>query len=338
MDSDLSDTPEPGQRRPSLWPGLWGPAVILVCGVLLSLLTARLASDMAQQLAHQHYQALHQSLVSQVVIHLARLSQEDEQLQELRDTLANGIQNGISLRIDTLERHTKKPMIQLGSSRHPAGNDALRTELETNGRHWMVTTWPDTQLLASPARRLGWLVGASGGMITAVATLLALALCRQAAQKNDNAYRLARLNRLADQRITNLQVEKNVLRQALNDSESRSRDLVALSGAIVSELDEQGRIGFVSAQVADVLGLAPSDLVNRPFSELVAEPEREHFNQCLAAARQEATLARVEVNFLHRSAERTVPAVVRVMVLKDPIHGVTGYRLSALKIANGYNG
>ena len=135
-----------------------------------------------------------------------------------------------------------------------------------------------------------------------------------------------------------MQVEKNVLRQALNDSESRSRDLVALSGAIVSELDEQGQIGFVSAQVADVLGLAPSDLVNRPFSELVAEPDRARFDQCLAAARQETALARVDVNLLHRSAERTVPAVVRVMVLKDPIHGVTGFRLSALKIANGYNG
>jgi PAS domain S-box-containing protein len=338
MDSDLSDIPDPGPRRPGLWPGLWGPAVILVCGVLLSLLTARLASDMAHQLAHQHYQALHQSLVSQVVIHLARLSQEDEQLQELRDTLATGLHDGISLRIDTLERHTKKPLIQLGSARHPSGNDALRTELQTNGRHWMVTTLPDTRLLASPARRMGWLVGASGGLISAVATLLALALCRQAARKDDNGHRLARLNRIADQRITNLQVEKNVLRQALNDSESRSRDLVALSGAIVSELDEQGQIGFVSAQVADVLGLAPSDLVNRPFSELVAEPDRARFDQCLAAARQEATLARVDVNLLHRSAERTVPAVVRVMVLKDPIHGVTGFRLSALKIANGYNG
>ncbi|QFS88872.1 MULTISPECIES: PAS domain-containing protein [unclassified Marinobacter] len=338
MDSDLSDIPDPGPRRPVLWPGLWGPAVILVCGVILSLLTARLASDMAHQLAHQHYQALHQSLVSQVVVHLARQSQADDQLQELRDTLATGLHDGISLRIDTLERHTKKPLIQLGSARHPAGNDALRTELQTNGRHWMVTTWPDSRLLASPARRMGWLVGASGGMITAVATLLALALCRQAARKDDNGHRLAGLNRIADQRITNLQVEKNVLRQALNDSESRSRDLVALSGAIVSELDEQGQIGFVSAQVADVLGLAPSDLINRPFSELLAEPDRERFYQCLAAARQETTLARVDVNLLHRSAERTVPAVVRVMVLKDPIHGVTGFRLSALNIANGYNG
>jgi PAS domain S-box-containing protein len=338
MDSDLSDIHGPGPRRPGLWPGLWAPATVLVFGVILSLMTARFASDLTYQLAYQHYQAQHQSLVSQVVIHLARVSQENEQLPELRNTLARGLPDGVSLRVDTLERHTKKPLIQLGSARHPAGNDALRTELHTSGRHWMVTTLPDTQFLASPARRMGWLVGASGGIISALATLLALGLCRQAARKDDNGHRLARLNRIADQRITNLQVEKNVLRQALNDSESRSRDLVALSGAIVSELDEQGQIGFVSAQVADVLGLAPSDLVNRPFSELVAEPDRERFDQCLAAARQEATLARVDVNLLHRSAERTVPAVVRVMVLKDPIHGVTGFRLSALKIANGYNG
>jgi PAS domain S-box-containing protein len=184
---------------------------------------------------------------------------------------------------------------------------------------------------------MGWLVGASGGIISALATLLALGLCRQAALKDDNAHRLARLNTIADQRITNLQVEKNVLRQALNDSESRSRDLVALSGAIVSELDERGQIGFVSAQVADTLGLAPSDLVNQPFRELVAESDRERFDQCLAAARQEDAVARVDVDLRHRSDERTIPAIVQAMVLKDPIHGVTGYRLSALKVANGYN-
>jgi PAS domain-containing protein len=338
MDSDLSDIPDPGPRQPGLWPGLWGPAVILICGVILSLLTARLASDMAHQLAHQHYQALHQSLVSQVVIHLARLSPEDEQLQELRDSLATGFHDGISLRIDTLDRHTKTPLIHLGSSRHPPRNDTLRTELETNGRHWMVTTFPENQLLVSPARRMGWLVATLGAVITALATLIALALCRQVDQKNRAAYQLAGVNQISDQRITNLQVEKNVLRQALNDSESRSRDLVALSGAIVSELDEQGQIGFVSAQVADMLALAPSDLVNQSFSDLVAAPDRERFEQCLQAARQDAALARVDVHLLHGSAERTVPVVLRVMVLKDPIHGVTGYRLSALTDTNGYSG
>jgi len=338
MDSDLSDTPNPGPHRPGLWPGLWGPAVILVCGIILSLVTARLGSDMVHQLAQQHYQALHQSMVSQVVIHLASSSPEDQQLPALESSLAGALHDGISLRIDTLERHTKTPLIQLGSSRHPPRNDTLRTELETHGRHWMVTTFPDNQLLVSPARRMAWLVGTGGGIITALATLIALALCRQADLKNRAAYQLARVNQISGQRITNLQVEKNVLRQALNDSESRSRDLVALSGAIVSELDEQGQIGFVSAQVADMLGLAPSDLVNQSFSDLVAAPDRERFEQCLQAARQDTALARVDVHLLHRSAERTVPVVLRVMVLKDPIHGVTGYRLSALTDTNGYSG
>ncbi|MFO8141944.1 MAG: PAS domain-containing protein [Marinobacter sp.] len=329
MDSDLSDI-APSGHHATLWPGLWAPALILLVGVVISLVTARQASDTTQHLAQQRYQAMHQALVRQVIIYLQNPSTPSGGVPALEVALAEGLHDDMGLRIDTLERHTKTPVLQLGNTRHLAGHHTLRTELETDDQHWMVTTIPGDLLLALPARQTSWLVVAGGLTITALATLAALVLCRQNHRNRRTIGQLMRSQLASNQQVTNLQVEKNVLRHALNDSESRSRDLVALSGAIIAELDEHGRIGFLSAQAADLLGHAPSELVDQPFSELVPEPDRLRFSQGLEAARRDQTMARIDLNLLHRNTELTVPMVVRIMALHNPLHGVTGYRLSAV--------
>ncbi|GGC65626.1 PAS domain-containing protein [Marinobacter halophilus] len=328
MDSDLYDISPSGPRRYYLWPGLWAPALILLAGVVVSLVTAREASDATQHLAQQRYQAMHQALVGQVVIHLQNSSAQNGNARSLEVALAEALHDDMGLRIDTLERHTKTPVLTLGTIENTA--QSLRTELQTNGQHWMVTTIPGARLLEQPTRQIRWQVLAGGALITTLATLLALALCRQSHRKTLAIGQLMSHQVAIEQQLTNLQVQKNVLRHALNDSESRSRDLVALSGAIIGELDEHGHIGFLSAQAADFLGRAPADLVDQPFTGLITEPDRLRFNQSLAAARQDKTMARVDLNLLHRNTELTVPMIVRVMALTNPVHGVTGYRISAV--------
>lgn len=330
MDSDLSDISLVDHHRSALWPGLWAPVLILLVGVIASLTTARLVSDSTQHLAQQRYQAMHQALVKQVVIHLQSASGPGEDIQSLEVDLAQDLHGDIGLRIDTLERHTKTPMLQLGNISLLAGHRTLRTELETENQHWMVTTIPGDRLLAMPARQASWWVMVGGLTTTAFAVLMALVLCRQNHRNSQAIAQLVNHQRMSNQQVTNLQVEKNVLRHALNDSESRSRDLVALSGAIIGELDEHGRIGFLSSQAADLLGRAPSDLVDQLFTELVPEPDRRRFSQCLEAARHGQAMARIDLNLLHRNTELAIPMVVRVMALKNPLHGVTGYRLSAV--------
>lgn len=333
MDSDLSDISPPGYRRFRVWPGLWAPALILLTGVVISLTTAQLASKTAQHLAQQHYHATHQALVRQVAIHLQAPEGGTHSLQV---ALTETLHDDMGLRIDTLERHTKTPLLQLGTLSNAAHNHTLRTELETNGQHWMVTTIPDERLLAMPARQTSWLILAGGSLITGLATLVALILCHQSHHRQKTLEQLLSQQRTASQQLTNLQVEKSVLRHALNDSESRSRDLVSLSGAIIGELDELGNIGFLSAQIADLLEHAPSDLVDQPFTELVTESDRQRFMDCLDAARRDRTMARIDLNLLHSNPELTVPVVVRIMVLRDPIHGFTGFRLSAVPSDTGH--
>lgn len=338
MDSDLSDIPAAGSRRLTLWPGLWVPAAILLTGLALTLLTARLASDTAHQLARQHYQAMHQTLVSQVVIHLHSVPAATSVLATLEPALADIRDPRINLRIDTLERHSKTPLLQLGNNGNTADGQSMRTELETAGRHWMVTTAPDIRLVEWPARKTYFQILTGGLLMTGAAVLLALLLCRRGHRQHRTLQKLTSQARSGRQQITNLQVEKNVLRQALNDSESRSRDLVALSGSLICELDEQGQIGFISAHAADLIGQAPSDLLLHPFDELVAAVDHERFHQCLMATRQEPGVARVDVHLLHRSQTKPVPVVIRVMAVKDPLHGLAGYRLSALPDPNRYSG
>ncbi|CAN0570898.1 unnamed protein product, partial [Ectocarpus sp. 12 AP-2014] len=133
-----------------------------------------------------------------------------------------------------------------------------------------------------------------------------------------------------EQQLDNNQVEKSILRQALNDSEQRSRDLVALSGAIVGELDEQGRIGFVSAEVAEWLQRAPADLAGTRFEELVSARSQPNLQRTLEAARSEKALQRIDLDLLSAGPEaNAVPVTLRVLALQDPLHGFTGYRLSA---------
>lgn len=127
--------------------------------------------------------------------------------------------------------------------------------------------------------------------------------------------------------LNNAQTEKRILRQALDDSELRSRDLVSLSGGIICELDEQGKAGFVSAAVSELLGLYPSDLAGVAVDTLISEPDRDAFDQILKIARQKRQLQRTDLNLIDVD-QQPVPTTLRVLVLHDTLHGFSGFRLS----------
>ena len=127
--------------------------------------------------------------------------------------------------------------------------------------------------------------------------------------------------------LSNMQTEKRILRQALNDSEQRSRDLVSLSGAIVCELDEHGKAGYVSAGIADVLDYAPTDLAGDDPTSLISEDDRDAFHDALKAARQNRELQCIDLSLTNMEGQ-PVPVTLRVLALHDTLHGFSGFRLS----------
>lgn len=327
MDSGLYSTSATSGAQRYLWPGLWAPVVILVLGITLNLLAANLAATQAEELTRKHYHARHQALVSLVTNQLRGPNGIDT--GPLQTALATALPEHLSLRIDTLDRHTKQPWLELGQTEAPLNGLALRSELDAAGSKWMVTTLPGEGMLANPATNLYRQVLAGGFVLTLLAFALSLYLCWQNKRRQQVIGHQHRTLRAQSQQIANLQVEKAVLRQALNESEARSRDLVTLSGAITAELDDQGRIGFISSLAADLLGQAPSDLDQRVFSDLVAETDQQRFLECLQASRSDDNVARVDLTLTRRDGESAVPVTLRIKALKDAVQGLTGYRLSA---------
>ncbi|MFV8569639.1 histidine kinase [Marinobacter sp. SBS5] len=321
------DIVSPSSRiRRALWPGLWVPVVILLAGSALSFSVAKRVSSQTEALAQQHYHLQHQALVHLVLEHLYRHGND---VSLLKVPLAKAMPQHLSLRIDTLERHTKKPLLQLGSIHAPLARQALRSELDIGGHRSMVTTMPDAQLLKAPAQNLRWLVLVSGMALTLLAFVLSLYLCWRNHQQRKLVQSHRKDLKTQSQKIANLNVEKVALRQALNDSENRSRDLINLSGNLIAELDEQGQIGYISALAADIFKQAPSDLDEKPFQQLVVQVDQRRFVECLEAARADQDITQADLALAADDSEQPVPVTLRLKALTDPVRGLVGFRLSA---------
>ncbi|WP_375176289.1 hypothetical protein [Marinobacter mobilis] len=235
----------------------------------------------------------------------------------------------IRFTVHDLNQHNKIPLYVSPAEGAVVAERALRSEVAAGNRHWMITTFPTRELYqqanARTVRQL-WLAGA--GFAVAASSLLAMTLLarrfyqRRLALSNDQQARL-------DTRRKNLEVEKSILRQALEDSGHRTRDLIALAGGLIAELDEKGQTGFVSEQISEVLGIPPSLLVDQPFEARVAPDSLESFHSTLAAARESRAVERADLNLLSED-NHCLPVTLRVKTVTDPVHGCTGFRLSVI--------
>lgn len=330
------DSPDPAVSAratfwPIRWPGLWIPLIILVAGLSVTAVVANTGAKLARDLAEARYHTQHQRLVSRLLAGAPAFVSEQRQPSDFLSTLFDrAVPASLGLRIDTLERHIKQPLFQLRANRAIDPTRALRTEVVLGQSRWMLTTLPAPSLLNNEAIRTKKLIWGAGLILSALAGLLPLILCRRLHWQSLKIDSQKRHGKSADQQITNLQVEKSILHQALADSEQRSRDLIALSGAIIFELDEAGCIGFSSPQIATLLGCAPADLIGQSFDALVDPSCKNNVNRTMSAARAEQTIQRIDLFLLHKNAEDKIPVVLRLRALHDPVYGFTGYRLSAL--------
>lgn len=326
----------PGRfRRPVLWPGLWIPLLLVAVGLLVTGITASIEGQRAMALAEARYYAQHQALVNHLLANVPNQPEAGDSNQPvsawLQALFSDTLPDSLGLRIDTLERHTKMPLINIRTNGSVDPTRALRTEVSPLDQHWILTTVPSPEGLEEVARAAARTIWIAGFALTVFAAFLALSLNRRLHLQTLHIRGLEQREIGADHQIANFQVEKSILRQALNDSEQRSRDLVALSGAVIWELDENARIGFVSPQIAELLDRAPADLVGQPLEELVAPAFQSNYRRALAAARSERSIERIDLPLLHRDGEIEVPVVLRVRALKDPVHGLSGFRISTLQ-------
>lgn len=232
-----------------------------------------------------------------------------------------------ALSVHDLSQQAKTPLFQIAATGATKTSASLRSELEVGNRTWMITTTPTRAFFSDGRDNLTqniWLSGIGLSILVAAGIALMGRQLRSADQRHDRDF--LEISRL-QQQLDNKLVEKTILKQALDNSELRSRDLVMLTGGFVCELDDQLSIAYVSPQVTDLLGEPPAELAERPFVQSVAERDRENFHAALTSARRDKDMTRIDLHLLTGSGEE-VTATLRIKAVIEPISGCTGFRLT----------
>ena len=315
--------------KPTFWPGLWIPLVVFLAGLVATATFARMAADQARDQAEASHLASHRMLVQTLVSAMADNNQGAGRPDpEWLDTLFNTtVPADLGLRIDSLDRHSKRALLQIRTGSDFDPGQALRTEVAAGDSHWILTTLPLPPLDGSTrARNSVWVAGV---LLSTLAAAPALILCRRLYLQARRIRKLEQLAGGSKRLISNLKVEKAAIRRALNDSEQRSRDLVMLSAAVIWELDESGHIAFTSPQVVDLLRQAPADLAGKNFETLIEPDSRENYRLTLQAAWVDRSIERIDLNLLGHGDAAQVPVTLHIRALDDPLHGLAGYRMNA---------
>jgi len=323
------DSTEPrSSGKPAFWPGLWIPLVVFIAGLVATATFADMAADQARTQTEARHLASHKMLVQTLVSAMAGNSQSAGHPDHgwLAPLFEETLPAELGLRIDSLARHSKRPLLQIRTGTDFDPGLALRTEVDAGDSRWILTTLPLPPLDgAARARNSVWVAGV---LLSTLAAAPSLLLCRRLNLQTRRIRKLEHLTGGSRHLISNLKVEKAAIRRALNDSEQRSRDLVMLSGAVIWELDESGHIGFTSPQVVDLLSQAPSDLAGRNFETLIEPGSRENYRLALQAAWVDRSIERIDLNLIGHSDSPPVPVTLRIRALDDPLHGLAGYRMN----------
>lgn len=302
---------------------IWPPLLVLVVGLVVTSFAAQTLDQQSRSLSQRLFQFQHEAVISSVqAIHL-----HPPGTSHFSSMFADQIPDTLSVSIHTLERHTKEPVLEVANARQPLPASALRSEVSAGGRQWMVTSIPDHTLFEQPARHASWIAWMSGITTSAIAALLCGYLSFRWQRQRTQTVNLAQQNQSGSRQLESLQVEKTVLRQALNESEQRSRDLVVLSGSTICEVDENYDLGYVSPRIVDLLRVAPADVSGTPVASLVIEAYRDNFERTLASAREEHQMQRIDLELKDASGQ-PVPVTLRILALQDTLHGFSGFRLS----------
>ncbi|WP_203142161.1 PAS domain S-box protein [Marinobacter mangrovi] len=247
--------------------------------------------------------------------------------QLLKEALPAQMSPALQVTVFDLDQHLKTPLFATDRLEQPRMAWALRSAISLADREWILTTIPDKHYMGAPVERISqivWLVGAAASLAAAV--LVWLLCLRLARDRRDHAF-VTRALDIESQALENNRIEKHALKQALQNSEQRSRDLVEIAGSCIAEMDEEGRIGFISAMAVDFLGRPPAELEHHPFSNYVMPEDRERFKQGLTASRQQRRLVRMDL-LLQNSDSVGIPVTLRLKPVVDTLTGCAGFRLS----------
>jgi|GEM_PF-6598529 len=177
---------------------------------------------------------------------------------------------------------------------------------------------PETDQLAMTAGAVG----------TLLSILLAVVSYRLIQGRNRLLSHLQLLSeaREKDRRtLQNKHIEKEVLSQALADSERRTRDYIELGDAFAFELDEQGRIGFLSPQISHWYDEPPTSLARQPLLTLLPDSEQPVFDEALQTCLRERRSQRIETRLVTCNGD-SCAVTLSLCPVSDRLNQCQGFR------------
>lgn len=112
--------------------------------------------------------------------------------------------------------------------------------------------------------------------------------------------------------------------EALRASEEHFRSLIENVTDIITKLDEDGKLLYVSSSIVRVLGLQPETCVGRRLWDFVAADDQPKMSQAFHEARsQEGSIFMVECGLVHQDGtKRTVEAMINSLCGNPTVKGV----------------
>lgn len=227
-----------------------------------------------------------------------------------------------------ISQYARHPMASMPAAGTPASNvAATRSTISVADREWMLSTIPAEDWLDSMKQQVLWPAWLTGLTITLVASALTLWAVWLTLRTERMLERRTRRARHLGRQLDNTRVEKNILHHSLQESDRRTRDLIELGAGIFAELDEGRHIGYISTQVATLLDIPSTELMGKPLDTLIGEGEQQDLSIAFDTARREQSIQRLDTSILTRDGA-ALPVALRIKVLKDPLSGCSGFRVS----------
>lgn len=264
---------------------------------------------------------------------LALMLEPQQWLTALPEQMAGA---AISYQLFDLGSQGAEPIAMTGSPVGPQADQAhYEDPITFLGRDWLLRTSFAFQL---PAETQGFLqaILLFGAALTLLVTLLCLRLMQRAQQFQRASDRATQRWKTEHQASQNAALEKDILGRALNDSEQRTRDFIELSNAFSCELDDEGRIGFISSQVASILDRMPADLADQPLADFMPENERVRFAEALDTCCRNRKTVGLDT-WLLEPGGTLCPVSVRMTPVTDGINHCVGYRAVGWRASQGEN-
>lgn len=202
------------------------------------------------------------------------------------------------------------------------------TRIEMADRTWLIRSQSLTDLFDGTGRQLLNAILAGGLALSLALALLFWQLNRQRLAADQREQQLQQRWDRDLKALENKRLEKEVLSRALSDSEQRTRDFVQLGAGIGFELDDEQTIGYVSRQVQQLLGHAPTDLAGTPMADLFPSSEHQHLADALSACRQQREHTQIDANLTHADGGESAFRI-RFCTITDALSLCQGYRAIA---------